>query len=187
MPFDEFDKLGPLRPLAGTWEGEGGVDVSFHHADGEVGETVYRERITFNPFGPVDNGSQQLYGLDYRMAAWRDDEDDPFHTEVGYWLWCAQSGTVMRSFMVPRGTVVLAAGEAEADSREFTLRAELGDPVYGIVENRYLSENASTVRYECTVRIGEGEFSYDQNTVLRMKEFEDLFDHTDRNVLRKVD
>ena len=36
MPFDEFDKLGPLRPLVGTWEGEGGVDVSFHHADGEV-------------------------------------------------------------------------------------------------------------------------------------------------------
>ena len=114
MPFTEFDKLGPLRALAGEWEGEGGLDVSFHHAEGEVGETAYREKITFNPFGPVDNGDQCLYGLDYRMAAWRGDEEDPFHTEVGYWLWCEESGTVMRAFMVPRGTVVLAAAEGVA-------------------------------------------------------------------------
>jgi len=85
VPFTEFDKLGPLQPLVGTWEGEGGVDFSFHHEDGESADTIYREHITFNPFGPVDNGSQHLFGLDYRMAAWRDDEEDPFHTEVGYW------------------------------------------------------------------------------------------------------
>jgi hypothetical protein len=187
MPFTDFDKLGPLEPLAGTWEGEGGLDVSFHHEDGEVGDTVYRERITFSPFGPVDNGTQQLYGLDYRMAAWRNDEADPFHTEVGYWLWCADSRTVMRAFMVPRGTVVLAAGTAEAGDREFTLSATLGDPVYGILENKYLSQNASTTAYECTVRIGDGEFTYDEDSVLDMKEFDEPFHHTDRNVLRKVD
>lgn len=187
MPFSEFDKLGPLEPLVGTWEGEGGVDFSFHHADGESADTIYRERITFNPFGPVDNGDQHLYGLDYRMAAWRDDEDDPFHTEVGYWLWCADSRTVMRAFMVPRGTVVLAAGTAEPDAREFTLTAELGDPVYGILENQYLSTNASTVRYECVVRVGDGEFTYDEVSVLKMKEFDELFNHTDKNALRRVD
>jgi hypothetical protein len=82
---------------------------------------------------------------------------------------------------------VLAAGEAAADASEFTLRAELGDPVYGIVENRYLSQNASTVRYTCDVRVDGDELAYDETTVLRMKEFDDLFDHTDRNVLRKVD
>jgi hypothetical protein len=31
--------------------------------------TPYREHIDFKPFGPVENGSQVLYGLDYRMAA----------------------------------------------------------------------------------------------------------------------
>jgi len=35
----------------------------------------------------VDNGSQSLYGLDYKSAMWRWDEENPFHTEVGYWLW----------------------------------------------------------------------------------------------------
>ena len=43
-----------------------------------------------------------LYGLDYRTAAWRGDEVDPFHTEVGYWLG-TRAQQVMRCFMVPRG------------------------------------------------------------------------------------
>ena len=34
---------------------------STHHADSEVGDTKYRETITFKPFGPVDNGTQKLY------------------------------------------------------------------------------------------------------------------------------
>jgi hypothetical protein len=187
MPFDEFDKLGPLQPLVGTWEGEGGVDFSFHHDEGETGNTDYRERVTFSPFGPVDNGDQHLYGLDYRMAAWRNDEVDPFHTEVGYWLWDADAGKVMRAFMVPRGTVVLAGGDATADSKEFTMTATLGDPTFGIVENLYLAQRASTVAYEVTVRIGDGEFSYDEDSVLKMTEFDELFHHTDKNQLRKVE
>ena len=186
MPFTEFDRLGPLRPLAGTWEGEGGVDVSFHHAEGATGETVYRERITFSPFGPVDNGDQTLYGLDYRMAAWRDDEQDPFHTEVGYWLWCAESRSVMRAFMVPRGTVVLAGGTVEPDATEFTLTAELGSSTYGILENTYLAANASTTAYTVTVAVDGDTLTYEEDSVLRMREFEDLFHHTDRNVLRRV-
>jgi hypothetical protein len=36
------------------------------------------------PFGPVDNGTQRLYGLDYKSSMWRGDEENPFHTEVGY-------------------------------------------------------------------------------------------------------
>jgi hypothetical protein len=60
-------QLGPLAGLAGTWEGSKGLDVSFHHKEGEIGDTPYREEITLAPFGPVDNGSQQLFGLDYRM------------------------------------------------------------------------------------------------------------------------
>ena len=186
MPFDEFDKLGPLQPLVGTWEGEGGVDFSFHHAEGETGNTDYRERVTFSPFGPVDNGDQTLFGLDYRMAAWRNDEVDPFHTEVGYWLWCADSGSVMRAFMVPRGTVLLAGGEVAPDATEFTLTAELGSTTYGILENRYLSANASTIAYTVTVRVDGDTLTYEEDSVLRMREFDEPFHHTDRNVLRRV-
>jgi hypothetical protein len=78
---------GPLAGLIGEWEGDAGIDISFHNLEGEIGETKYRERVTLDPFGPVANGKQQLYGLDYRMAAWRPNEESPFHTEIGYWLW----------------------------------------------------------------------------------------------------
>ena len=119
------------------------------------GRPSYLEKVSFNPFGPVDNGRQRLYGLDYRMASWRNDEEDPFHTEVGYWLWDADAGQVMRAFMVPRATVVLAGGSRRAaDDTEFTMIGELGEQTYGVLENQYLNENASTVRYE--VKITDG-------------------------------
>jgi hypothetical protein len=185
--MDDLDKLGPLAALVGTWEGEGGLDVSFHHADGAVGDTPYRERITFGAFGPVDNGTQCLYGLDYRMAAWRGDEVDPFHTEVGYWLWDAERQLVMRAFMVPRGTVVMAGGPAAPDATEFTMTAELGSTEFGVLQNPYLSGAASTVRYTVTVRIdGPDAFSYEEDTVLRMNVMADELHHTDRNQLRRA-
>ena len=60
------------------------------------------------PFGPVDNGSQAIYGLDYKTAMCRDSEENPFHTKVGYWLWDGATGEVLRGFVVPRGITVLA-------------------------------------------------------------------------------
>jgi len=186
--MDDLDKLGPLAPLVGTWEGEKGLDVSYHHEDDHIGDTPYRERITFNAFGPVDNGDQVLYGLDYRMAAWRGDEVDPFHTEVGYWLWDADAGQVLRAFMVPRGTVVLAGGDASADSKSFTMAADLGSTEYGVLQNKYLTGRASTVHYEVTITVNDdGSFTYAEDTVLKMTEMPDLVHHTDGNTLRKVD
>ena len=93
MPAPSPADLGPLAALAGTWEGADGIDVAFSNSVGDSVETPYRERVVFNPFGPVDNGAQCLFGLDYRMAAWRTavEEVDPFHTEVGYWLWDADA------------------------------------------------------------------------------------------------
>ena len=66
-----MNEWGPLAALAGTWEGNDGLDVSYHNVRGAVGETGYFEKVELKPFGPVDNGKQSLYGLDYRMAAWR--------------------------------------------------------------------------------------------------------------------
>ena len=86
---------GPLQALIGEWEGDGGLDSAFSHSRGEVVATPYREKVTMKPFGPVDNGSQHLYGLDYRTAMWRGDEENPFHTEVGYWLWDAATGEIV--------------------------------------------------------------------------------------------
>lgn len=186
MPAPDPRSLGPLAALAGTWEGDRGVDVSFHHADGAVGETPYRERVVLNPFGPVDNGTQCLYGLDYRMAAWRGDEVDPFHTEVGYWLWDAAAQQVMRCFMVPRGSTLIAGGTSAADARSFSLVAEVGSETYGILSNVYLAREARTTRYECTVTIGDDEWSYDETTWVDVARLGRPLAHTDRNTLRRV-
>ncbi len=180
------NEWGPLGPLSGEWEGEGGLDTAFSHAQNKVLATPFREKSSLKPFGPVDNGSQQLYGLDYRAAMWRGDEENPFHTEVGYWLWDAASGEVVRGFVVPRGITVLAGGTAAADATKFVLRADRGRAPYDIGENRYLAKNASTLSYEVTITIGRDTWSYDETTMLRMNEFAEPFGHTDHNSLHRV-
>ena len=106
-------ELGPLAALVGTWEGAQGIDVAYANAKGAVIETPYRERATFGPFGPVDNGRQALYGLDYRMSAWRlAEEGDPFHTEV--LALGRRRGTGDALLHGPPGVAVLAGASAAA-------------------------------------------------------------------------
>ncbi len=181
------DDWGPLGALIGEWHGEGGLDSAYSHARHEVIATPYLEKLTFKPFGPVANGRQSLYGLDYKSAMWRGSEDAPFHTEVGYWLWDGATGEIMRGFVVPRGITVLAGGTTESDATSFVLSAVAGDPQYTIGENKYLAENASTLSYAVTVTINDDDsWSYDEITMLDMVEFDEPFAHTDRNTLTRV-
>ncbi|MGH9090149.1 MAG: heme-binding beta-barrel domain-containing protein [Acidimicrobiales bacterium] len=180
-------ELGPLEGLQGTWEGADGLDVAYSNERGEVADTPFRERTTFNPFGPVDNGRQVLYGLDYRTAAWRGDEENPFHTEVGYWLWDAAEGQVMRCFMVPRGTLVLAGGSSDPGADVLHMEALQGSDTYGILSNRYLAEQARTTHYEVTVTVGDGVFSYEETTTIRHSRVTEVLQHTDRNTLHRVE
>jgi hypothetical protein len=179
--------LGPLAALVGTWEGTDGLDLAFNNESGKVKETPFRERVVMNPFGPVDNGSQCLFGLDYRMAAWRDDDPDPFHTEVGYWLWDEADGQVMRCFMVPRGSTLIAGGRAKPDSTSFSMQAEVGSESYGILSNLYLAASARTTLYQCTVELGDGTWSYDETTTVELTRMPGTpFAHTDRNTMHRV-
>ncbi|MEI7653965.1 MAG: heme-binding beta-barrel domain-containing protein [Actinomycetota bacterium] len=181
------NEWGPLEGLIGEWESDkGGLDTSFSHSEGKVLGTDYREKVTMKPFGPVDNGTQSLYGLDYKTAMWRHDEENPFHTEVGYWLWDAATGELLRGMVIPRGITVLAGGFADADAKEFTLKAAKGADLYTIGENQYLAKNASTLSYEVTVTIGDGTWSYKEDSILQMNEFPEPFHHTDGNILRRV-
>ena len=181
------DAWGPLAGLIGQWEGDKGVDISYHNEKGAIGETPYREVITFKPFGPVENGPQTLMGLDYRMACYKNDEESPFHTEIGYWLWDAANEQVMRCFMVPRGSTVIAGGHVKADATEYVLGAELGSKTYGVLSNQYLDANAQTILYDCTITVGDGEFSYDSTTTYKHYRSDDLILHTDRNTLTRVE
>jgi hypothetical protein len=181
-------ELGPLERLAGTWEGDQGLDVAFGNVEGTMIETPFRERTTFNPFGPVDNGSQQLYGLDYRTAAWRAGEEDPFHTEVGYWLWDAADRQVMRGFVVPRGMVILALGTADAGDTTFTMTADCESGSNGVLSNRYLVGSAKCTAFEVTITLAEdgNTFSYDETTTIAHARVEQPLIHTDRNTLQRV-
>ena len=183
---DEIIKnLGPLAALAGTWQGDAGVDVSRIKSKETV--TKYREQAVFEPVGPVNNGPQKLYGLRYSMTAWRLGEDDGFHEEVGYWLWDAANKQVLRCFMVPRGVLINAGGDAEADSKSFHMEAEVGSETYGILSNKFLDETYKTKKYVLDVSIhDDGKFSYRQDTQLWIPINEAIFHHTDENTLEKV-
>jgi hypothetical protein len=178
--------LGPLAGLVGTWEGDDGLDVAYSHSRDAIIETPYRERTSFSAFGPVENSRQALYGLDYRTAAWRADEVNPFHTEVGYWLWDHAAGEVMRCFVIPRGSVILAGGPAAPDAAEFVMRAAVGSETYGVLSNQYLAEAARCIRYEVTVSVCDAEYRYRSTTSIEHLRSAELLEHTDENSMHPV-
>lgn len=177
-----IENLGPFAPLAGIWEGDKGVDI----APGKSGpvETKFRERITFDPLGPVINGPQVLYGLKYTTTAWPLGEDSPFHEELGYWLWDPKDKQVIRCFMVPRGVLVNAGGTTDPTAKSFEMSAEVGSQTYGILSNPFLDIAFKTVRYHLKVTInGDDSFSYVEDTQLKISEQSEIFHHTDQNTL----
>jgi len=184
---DEIIKnLGPLAPLAGIWEGDKGEDSA--PSDDRGTETnKFRERITFEPLGPVNNHEQALYGLRYTTTVWPLGASDPFHEELGYWLWDAQAKQVLRCFTVPRGVSVIAGGTVEPDAKSFELVADAGSETYGICSNQFLDKEFKTVRYELKVTLHDDHsFSYEEDTQLQIKGPSDLFHHTDKNTLQRL-
>lgn len=181
-----LNNLGPLAPLAGVWEGSRGVDVAPSPSRGSH-ETPFRERIVFEAMGPIDNHEQQLYGLRYSTTAYPIGEEDPFHEELGYWLWDPNEGQVLRCFVVPRGVTVLAGGDAAADDQSFSLAADVGSETYGISSNLFLDREFKTVRYELSVTIEDANtFRYEEDTQLLLKDLSDVFHHRDSNILTRV-
>jgi hypothetical protein len=186
MNLDVVKQLGPLAVLAGVWEGDKGADVS-PSDDRGTEQNQFRERITFDSIGPVRNHEQVLHGLRYSTVARRIREADPFHEEVGYWLWDPGERQVLRCFIVPRGVALIAGGTAEPTATTFTLVAEAGSGTYGICSNRFLDKEFKTVRYELTVTVlDKNRFHYKEDTQLRLPGRQDLFHHTDENTLTRV-
>jgi hypothetical protein len=184
---DTGNELGPLAVLVGTWEGQKGADAAPDDDRVSTEQNAYRERMTFAPTGEVANHEQKLHGLRYATTAWRLGADDPFHEELGYWLWDGAENQVLRCFMVPRGVTILAGGTAAPDAKSFELHAEAGSDTLGICSNPFLDREFKTVRYQLKFEVrGPDTIHYWEDTVLRIKGRDDLFHHTDENTLNRV-
>lgn len=182
-------KLGPLTPLVGEWEGNAGVDVSYHNKDDITSETGYFEKAWFKPIPIQENGQQVIEGLNYKMTAWRHGEEamDPFHDEVGYLLWEKATSRVLRVVVFGRGIAILAGGEAQPRAKKLDFTATPGDANYGILQNEYLSERAELMGFEGNFTFNkDGTFSYDQTLVLKLAAIGKTMNHTDRNTLHLV-
>ena len=180
-----LNHLGPLRQMAGVWQGQRGLDVK-PKAEGPK-KQAYVERIELQPIDPQTNGPQLLYGLRYHTHVTKPDQVKTYHDQVGYWLWEPATGTVIHTLTIPRGQVVMAVGHADAQAREFELLAKESDPHFGIRSAPFLDHAFKTIEFRIKVRIhDDGSWSYDEDTVLMIRGQTEPFHHTDRNHLHKL-
>lgn len=178
--------LGPLAPLVGTWEGSKGDDVA-PSDDRGIENNKYRERMTFEAIDRTENHEQVLYGLRYSTKAWRIGEPNPFHEDLGYWLWDAQDKQVMKCFVIPRGITIIAGGTVEPEAKTFKISAKSNSATYGLCHNLFLEREFKITGFDLSITIHDSKsFSYDQNTMLLLKGRKDIFDHRDKNTLIRV-
>jgi hypothetical protein len=177
--------LGPLRRLAGVWEGKRGVDVSPKEDGPETRE--YYERIEMQPIDPQANGPQLFYGLRYHVHINTVEEDITFHDQVGYWLWEKATGLILQTVAIPRGQVAIAAGHAAPDATRLVLKAQRGQTEYGICSTTFLEQAFTTEAYAITVDFNaDGSWSYVLETSLLVHGTGTPFVHRDHNTLVKV-
>lgn len=180
-----LNNLGPLRGMAGVWEGLRGLDVK-PKAEGPKRQAFY-ERMELQPIDPQTNGPQLLYGLRYHTHVTKPDQVKTYHDQVGYWLWEPATGTIIHTLTIPRGQVAMAAGQAAADATEFELVATQGLETFGICSAPFLQHAFRTTEFRIKVTINaDGTWSYDEDTVLMIRGQTEPFHHTDRNTLTKL-
>ena len=182
---DTLANLGPLRRLAGVWEGRKGVDLNPKAEGPERREFV--ERIELQPIDPQANGPQLFYGLRYHTHILATDEDATFHDQVGYWLWEPATGLVLQTVAIPRGQVAIASGLATPDGTQLVLTAERGQTEYGICSTAFLEHAFRTESYRIEVAFAaDGSWSYVSDTMLSVRGRPEPFRHRDQNTLVKV-
>jgi hypothetical protein len=182
---DTLANLGPLRRLAGVWEGRKGVDLNPKAGGPERRD--YVERIEMQPIDPQANGPQLFYGLRYHVHVVASDEEGTFHDQVGYWLWEPATGLVIQTLAIPRGQIAMASGTVAPDADRFTVSATRGDVQYGICSTAFLEYGFRTDSYTLEVAFNpDGTWSYVSDTMLAVRGRAEPFRHRDRNTLAKV-
>jgi hypothetical protein len=181
---DTLANLGPLRPLAGVWEGVKGLDLN--PGPGPKRQE-YVERIEMQPIDPQTNGPQLFYGLAYVTRIVKPGEVETYHHQVGHWLWEPATGQIIQTLSIPRGQSAMAVGRASADAMSFEVAAERGSTVNGISSNPFLEYAYRTDSYRLiVVAEPDGRWSYVAETVLKIRDRDEPFLHVDRNTLTKL-
>ncbi len=182
---DTLANLGPLRRLAGTWEGRKGIDLNPKASGPEQRE--FTERIELQPIDPQANGPQLFYGLRYHTHILTPGEAATFHDQIGYWLWEPATGLVLQTLTIPRGQVAIAAGQARPDATSLIVSARRGETEYGICSTAFLEYAFRTDSYTLEVTFNDdGGWSYVADTMLTVRGQAGVFRHRDRNTLAKV-
>jgi hypothetical protein len=182
---DTLAHLGPLRGMAGIWEGTGGADE--HPVAEGTERNAFVEHYEAQPIDRQTNGPQLFYGLRYHTHIVKPGEVETFHDQVGFWLWEPAAGTVTLTLGIPRGQVLLAGGPADPDADEFEVRAAAGSEIYGILSNPFLDGAFRTLSYRMRVTTtGDGTWSYEEEGILQIPGRPEPFHHIDRNTLVRV-
>jgi hypothetical protein len=183
---DTLANLGPLRPLAGVWTTDKGVDI--HPTAEGPGTQDYVDRVELQPIDPQTNGPQLLYGLRYHQHIVKPGEVETFHDQIGYWLWEPATGAIFQTLAIPRAQVALAIGEATPNAKEFELVAKRGTTANGIASGPFLEEAFKTTHYRIKVSVHpDGRWSYDETTILEIKGQTEPFEHKDAATLIKIE
>jgi hypothetical protein len=186
LDVDTLSNLGPLRGMAGVWEGARGLDVK-PKAEGPK-KQAYVERMELQPIDPQTNGPQLFYGLRYHTHIVKPNQVKTYHEQVGFWLWEPAANTVIHTLTIPRAQAVMASGQASPDAKQFELTAARGSETFGILSGPFLEYAFRTVEFRIKVTINpDGTWSYDEDTVLMIRGKPEPFHHTDRNTLIKIE
>jgi hypothetical protein len=185
IDVDTLSNLGPLRGMAGVWQGMRGLDVK-PKAEGPK-KQAYVERMELQPIDPVTNGPQLLYGLRYYTHITKPDQVKTYHEQVGYWLWEPATSTVIHTLTIPRGQTAMASGVVATDAMSFELVATQGLATWGICSAPFLDYAFKTTEFRLKVTVNDdGTWGYEEDTVLLIRGRDEPFHHTDRNLLSKI-
>jgi hypothetical protein len=185
VDVDTLKNLGPLREMAGIWEGHRGLDIN-PKAEGPK-KQVYVEHMELQPIDPQTNGPQLLYGFRYNTRVVKPDQIGTYHDQVGYWLWEPATNIVIHTLAIPRGEIVMAVGKASNNANNFELVATHDSDNFGIRSAPFLDYSLKAVEFRIKISINSGgTWSYDEDTVLMIRGKTDLFHHTGRNTLTKI-
>jgi len=182
----DFTQYGPLAVLIGSWKGDRHRGLASAVVDIE---RPYCETLVFEAVGAMNTaGSEPVYALKYQQAVSRKDNPKAFHKQMGYWLWSPSKNTVMQSFAIASGVSILAGGLFDGDIRQgkpltLAVSATLGDPDWGIIQSRFMTEHACTLAFSHSLRVEANKLTYQESTLLDMGG--KIFDHADGNTLMR--